>query len=185
MVGPDEGICNPAHLPSVVEVSRDVYSLVWQLGSKNSEWMVDVDSARGFTPIHAVMRQRKKETDPWQIVQEVKTDWKSHNAVWVPTHFEIDQRREPKISTRRLTMDLLWSAVNGEIPDTVFSDQSLGAPDAVAVVDSRLGTPVTIKESGRTWTTDVRPEPKRSSRVGTLLIVNTIRHYLASVPIRG
>lgn len=163
----------PTFLPMVATLAKDAYAMTWQLGNENSEWVVEVNVARGFTPYHAFMRQRKDSTKPWRTVQEFTTMWQKQGGAWIPVHFEAREEQDPSISTRKLTIDLSWSKVNGDIPEKIFSYESFGAPNAVGVIDSRLGRPVEIKQPGHGVPTDTGPESKWPSRI-TMLVINVL-----------
>jgi len=175
-------LLQPEHLPNVAAISNDVYSLTTERrkGRRDTQWVVEVDAGRGFTPVHSFMRYRISETAPWQNIEDIETAWQEEAGVWVPTSFEIDERQSPKVATERLAMKLSWSGVNQPIPDELFSYKSLGAPKAVEVVDSRLGTPVMI-EHGGSKSAHARPASKRASRLIALLVSGALLIMLIAI----
>lgn len=154
----DSFLQNP--VKEIRENSEHVFTLTWNLGSDNSQWILDVDSVKGFTPVSAQMRQRDGDNDPWRIVQEFHTDWKEIASVWVPIRFQGRNSQKPEVSSRTVSMELDWRNVNGAVPRELFALESFNAPDAVGVVDSTLGSPIEIKVPGQPFAKDQQPEPR-------------------------
>jgi hypothetical protein len=155
-LGFEELIENLISMPvlEVSENSEGVYELVWELGSENLQWIIDVDCHRGFAPIAAKMRQRTTSSDPWLNIQEFQSDWEKVSSVWVPVRFT--GRKQPKsdANTDTISLRLDWRSVNDTISDEMFTIKALNAPDAVSVVDSTLGSPIEIKVAGQPFPTD-------------------------------
>lgn len=162
----------PSGLPTATTFANDIYTMTWQLGNENREWVIEVNTERGFTPFHGFLRRRKDKKSPWFTVQEIKTTWEQNTSVWVPVHFELHFfAQTPGEGTSDFDMTLSWEMINSEIPPEVFSYQSFGSPDDVSVLDSTLGTTVEVKPpgGGLSAQASLDSKPKRNVRPQMLL----------------
>ena len=152
----------------------DLYTLTWELGSKNSEWIVTVDAGRGFAPVKAEMRQRRNASVPWRTVQKFDSEWAQVSSVWLPVLYHgVDSQSETAVRDFKVTFS--WKDVNVPIPDLAFTIESLNAPSSVFVVDSRLGVPVITKSPGDSLAAvDVTPARGFGIRRLSFLIFNIL-----------
>jgi hypothetical protein len=131
-------------VPAVEKNPDGVWTIVWDLSRQTEvEWQLTIDTARGFTPIHYLCRERslRKSGAPWKIHEESKTQWDRFNDVWVPIHHEVVLGPG---NVKTTLLDLTWESVNTPVDPELFEYKTFGAPESVMVVDQSLGQPVSV-----------------------------------------
>jgi hypothetical protein len=123
--------------------NRRVASLSCENGETTAEQHLSVDVNRGFTPVEYLDRWRHDKSQPWVILARIKVSWEKKNAVWVPTHYELESSPH-----HRMWYDLHWENVNKPVDEKLFDYHDFGAPAWVNIVDLSLGQPVLL-QAGR------------------------------------
>lgn len=136
--------------PEIDESNPNLWELTWQFHNPrptSSQWRVWIDTAHGFSPVRAQLRNRTSVDAEWRISQTVDTKWECINEAWVPVNFSLVST--PTATFRQtISYQITWTKVNETIDTTLFDFNSFGAPEYIGIVDSSLGQPVVIKPPG-------------------------------------
>ena len=155
-----------------------LHKITWICGKRNElERTLWVNERRGFTPERLEIRYLNKDGD-WQHLQSVRTAWTQMSGVWIPESYSCDSRH---FYGTRFELAFDWEQVNGEVDETLFTQEGLNLRKDTLVVDNRLDKPFIVERVGvgKRWKDGgylkmSKGRPRRSGMSGlrrTLVIV--------------
>jgi RNA polymerase sigma factor (sigma-70 family) len=142
----------------IVLFSKQSLTSVLPLATETEiEFVYQIDTANGFTPIRFVNRERSLRSFwSWITKQESTSQWKLQNNSWVPVRYEFSQGEWPGRAKGGFSFDLEWQNVNKELDPALFDCEAFNLPDR-RVLDVANGQ-ISIVREGLRPEQDVSPE---------------------------
>ena len=107
-----------------------------------------LDSKRGFSPVQLEVNRAVSSDNQKEPVVRSEAEWIQHSGIWVPSRLAIE-RNVGTDGYSKYELAFNWTQVNEDVDPTIFEVAGFELPKNVAIVDSRLGKPVTVRVTGR------------------------------------
>ena len=159
------------NVSNCIEVTWE-YSVALSL-TRVARRTVTLDPNKNFAPIkYQEMQHNKDSNADWSTTDVVETEWSKCAGTWVPSRV-VASKFEVIAKTQTETI-LDWHNVNTPIEKSLFSFESLGAPNGTQVVDTRLGKSIPISYIGSTGNSDKSQAGSISIRQIAIALISVI-----------